>query len=242
MVGEIGQVGLFWGSHLGSLRSQAMISWDYDADIAVFLQYSGSAKSRFSQVWESASASLRKIGYACHSHTNGGKGLKLRIAPLDPKNWNEFQELRQSMAEEGGRGSFELNKAAANAWNNGQLASRPKGCNCIDVDVIYVINSSVSNKLQNGYMNIPISNGQKRINCQDVFPLQRAVFGPLEFAMPSTPKILHLENGKNCVMKPKVKVPVGTGASKWTAVPRLVRMASWPTVSLKRAGKRLIFG
>ena len=225
MVGEIGQVGLFWGSHLGSLRSQAMISWDYDADIAVFLQYSGSAKSRFSQVWESASASLRKIGYACHSHTNGGKGLKLRIAPLDPKNWNEFQELRQSMAEEGG-----------------QLASRPKGCNCIDVDVIYVINSSVSNKLQNGYMNIAFSHGQKRINCQDVFPLQRAVFGPLEFAMPSTPKILHLEDGKNCVMKPKMKVPVGTGASKWTAVPRLVRMASWPTVSLKRAGKRLIFG
>ena len=44
MVGEIGQVGLFWGSHLGSLRSQAMISWDYDADIAVLLQYSGSAK------------------------------------------------------------------------------------------------------------------------------------------------------------------------------------------------------
>ena len=225
MVGEIGQVGLFWGSHLGSLRSQAMISWDYDADIAVFLQYSGSAKSRFSQVWESASASLRKIGYACHSHTNGGKGLKLRIAPLDPKNWNEFQELRQSMAEEGG-----------------QLASRPKGCNCIDVDVIYVINSSVSNKLQHGYMNIAFSHGQKRINCQDVFPLQRAVFGPLEFAMPSTPKILHLEYGKNCVMKPKVKVLVGTGASKWTAVPRLVRMASWPTVSLKRAGKRLIFG
>ena len=109
MVGEIGQVGLFWGSHLGSLRSQAMISWDYDADIAVFLQYSGSAKSRFSQVWDSAFASLRKMGYACHSHTNGGKGLKLRIAPLDPKNWNEFQELRQSMAEEGG-----------------QLASRPK--------------------------------------------------------------------------------------------------------------------
>ena len=135
MVGEIGQVGLFWGSHLGSLRSQATISWDYDADIAVFLQYSGSAKSRFSQVWESASASLRKIGYACHSHTNGGKGLKLRIAPLDPKNWNEFQELRQSMAEEGG-----------------QLASRPQGCNCIDVDVIYVMKSSVSNKLQNGWL------------------------------------------------------------------------------------------
>ena len=31
-----GQVVLFWGSHLGSLRDQALIAWDYDVEYACF--------------------------------------------------------------------------------------------------------------------------------------------------------------------------------------------------------------
>ena len=36
--GGCGEVLLFWGSHLGAVRGQAMIAWDYDGDLAVFMK------------------------------------------------------------------------------------------------------------------------------------------------------------------------------------------------------------
>ena len=32
----VGQFMLFWGSHLGSIRAQALIVWDYNVYLAVF--------------------------------------------------------------------------------------------------------------------------------------------------------------------------------------------------------------
>ena len=34
-----GQVCAFWGTEMGSRRDQAMIAWDYDVDLAVFIRF-----------------------------------------------------------------------------------------------------------------------------------------------------------------------------------------------------------
>ena len=59
-----GQVMLFWGSHLGSIREQALIAWDYDVDLAVF--YHG---GDFALIWNSAKRQLQHSGYVCTPHS-----------------------------------------------------------------------------------------------------------------------------------------------------------------------------
>ena len=55
-----GQVMLFWGSHLGSIREQALIAWDYDVDLAVFYH-----EADFALIWNSAKRQLLHLGYDC---------------------------------------------------------------------------------------------------------------------------------------------------------------------------------
>ena len=50
-----GQVMLFWGRHLGSIREQALIAWDYDVDLAVFYHEGDSAL-----IWNSAKRQLQQ--------------------------------------------------------------------------------------------------------------------------------------------------------------------------------------
>ena len=69
-----GEVLLFWGSHLGSLREQGLISWDYDADLAVFHH-----SHDFDTIANLAKEQLAKMNYACTQHST----QKFRVAP-----WN----------------------------------------------------------------------------------------------------------------------------------------------------------
>ena len=51
-----GQVMLFCGSHLGSIREQALIVWDYDVDLAVFYR-----EDDFALIWNSAKRQLQHL-------------------------------------------------------------------------------------------------------------------------------------------------------------------------------------
>ena len=52
----VGQVMLFWGSHLGSIREQALIAWDCDVYLAVFYHEGGVAL-----IWNSAKRQLQHL-------------------------------------------------------------------------------------------------------------------------------------------------------------------------------------
>ena len=67
-----GEVLLFWGSHLGSLCEQGLISWDYDADLAVFHH-----SHDFDTIANLAKEQLAKMNYACTQHST----QKFRVAP-----------------------------------------------------------------------------------------------------------------------------------------------------------------
>ena len=47
---------LFWGSHLGSIREQAVIVWDYDVDLAVFYH-----EDDFALTWNTAKRQLQHL-------------------------------------------------------------------------------------------------------------------------------------------------------------------------------------
>ena len=64
----------FGGSHLGSLREQGLISWDHDADLAVFHH-----SHDFDTIANLAKEQLAKMNYACTQHST----QKFRVAP-----WN----------------------------------------------------------------------------------------------------------------------------------------------------------
>ena len=84
-----GEVLLFWGSHLGSLREQGLISWDYDADLAVFHH-----SHDFDTIADLAKEQLAKMNYACTQHST----QKFRV-PLEPAAWAPYQELYQEVRE-----------------------------------------------------------------------------------------------------------------------------------------------
>ena len=85
-----GQVMLFWGSHLGSIREQALIAWDYDVDLAVFYH-----EDDFALIWNSAKRQLQHLGYVCTQHS----AQKYRVAPKNPAAWHPYQELYQETRE-----------------------------------------------------------------------------------------------------------------------------------------------
>ena len=51
-----GQVMLFWGSHVGSIRERALNAWDYDAYLAVFYH-----EDDFALIWNSAKRQLQHL-------------------------------------------------------------------------------------------------------------------------------------------------------------------------------------
>ena len=85
-----GEVLLFWGSHLGSLREQGLISWDYDADLVVFHH-----SHDFDTIANLAKEQLAKMNYACTQHST----QKFRVAPMEPAAWAPYQELYQEVRE-----------------------------------------------------------------------------------------------------------------------------------------------
>ena len=82
MVGEcagVGEVLLWWGTHLGSVREQAMIAWDYDVDLVVFV----AAGTDIDMIWGAVCQPLAAHGYNMCKHSS----FKFRVSPSDPLAW-----------------------------------------------------------------------------------------------------------------------------------------------------------
>jgi hypothetical protein len=88
-----GQCCVFWGTELGSRRDQSMISWDFDADIAVFVTDS----AIFGNVWQQTKRVLEPLGLRLIEHTNG---FKYRITPTMPLDFACWKELLHEAARE----------------------------------------------------------------------------------------------------------------------------------------------
>lgn len=214
-----GQVMLFWGSHLGSIREQALIAWDYDVDLAVFYH-----EGDFALIWNSAKRQLEHLGYVCTQHS----AQKYRVAPKNPATWRPYQELYQETREQKQSMSrAALSQLVASRWRHGARAQQPHGSNCIDIET-YRIRPKV--KLL----------GSQPIHTRlaQIFPTAVGVFGPLQFAIPSSPAMLFHEYGEQCLQQRMFKMK-SNRSFVWKEVPANVRRAAWPTTTLEHAKEYL---
>ena len=221
--GGWGQVVLFWGTHLGSLREQALIAWDYDVDLAVF--YHG---KDFEYAWKLCKAQLGHMNYVCTQHS----AHKFRVAPPNPATWSPWRELYQETRENNPRlNRAELNKTTGSRWRQGVRAKQPHGSNCVDIE-IYRVQPDTPLKLF----------GSKPIPSlpSNIFPTAVGVFGPLQFAIPRTPSMLLAEYGKDCLQRRKVKLKTKAGhTAVWGTVVENTRHAAWPAIPLRHAKEYL---
>jgi len=216
-----GQLMLFWGSHLGAVRGQSMISWDYDGDLAVFLKPGAS----FDTTWQLGTGPLLALGYRCTKHGPH----KYRIAPPNPMCWIPYKELFQQVREnDSGLNRSQIMKQCAALWRKGVRSSYPHGSNCIDIEVYTV---------PCGKQEITIQGTAKiAIGISSLFPAADAIFGPLRFTMPRTTDVLTQEYGQSCVTEPRVKTFTKGGVMRVSPepVPLGVRLHAWPYVELHR--------
>ena len=214
-----GEVVLFWGSHLGSLREQGLIAWDYDADLAVF--YHG---NDFETTWNFAKVQLSRLGYTCIKHSK----QKFRVTPAKPAAWSPYKELLHETREQNqGLNRATLNQKAASRWRRGIRAKQPHGSNCVDIE-IYQVSQNSDLKL--------LGSQTIQASCADIFPTAVGVFGPLRFAIPRTPSMLFAEYGRDCLQQSRVKLLPG---KTFADVPSCVRRVAWPACSLSKAASYL---
>ena len=213
-----GEVLLFWGSHLGSLREQGLISWDYDADLAVFHH-----SHDFDTIANLAKEQLAKMKYACTQHST----QKFRVAPLEPAAWAPYQELYQEVRERNrGLDRVALCKKTGSLWRQGKRARQPHGSNCIDIEV-YKIEPNCMVKLL----------GTKPIQASldSIFPTAVGVFGPLQFSIPKTASVLLEEYGKQCLQQRLVKIRRQGSGFEWIKAPECMRRVAFPACALHKA-------
>ena len=217
----VGQVMLFWGSQLGSIREQALIVWDYDVDLAVFYH-----EDDFALIWNSAKRQLQHLGYVCTQHS----AHKYRVAPKNPATWHPYQELYQETREKKQSLSrVALSQLVASRWRHGARAQQPHGSNCIDIET-YRIRPKVDVKLLGSQ---PI-----RTRLAHMFPTAVGVFGPLQFAIPNSPAMLVGEYGEQCLQQRMFKIKVNR-SFVWKEAPANVWRAAWPTTTLEHAKEYL---
>ena len=219
----LGEVVLWWGTHIGSVRDQGMIAWDYDGDLAVFV----SAGVNFDDVWAMAKTHLEGLGYAVSKH-----GVKYRVCPVDPICWAPYTELYQQVCESNeGMSRGELRMQTSKLWRNGVEAKQPHGSNCIDIECYSVKPGSQAVTIRGtNHYQVPLS---------DLFPTAVGVLGPLQFRVPRTRAVLKLEYGHDVMSKRWVKKIGKGGVCQWEEAPSHVRRCSWPTVALSRCPKNI---
>ena len=59
-----GEIMLWWGSHLGAIRDQALIAWDYDIGLVCLCK----PRVCMATIWHGVSASLAPLGYKLTQH------------------------------------------------------------------------------------------------------------------------------------------------------------------------------
>ena len=205
--------------HLGSVRDQAMIAWDYDADLAIF----HAPNCDMEEVWHLASEWLKSLGYTTTKH-----GVKYRICPPDPLTWVPYKELYQETRESHSLGRNGLLKLVAQKWKRGERAKAPHGSNCIDIES-YAITPGT---------NISIPGSKHTINCpaKKLFPTADGVLGPLKLRVPRTTDVLMDEYGRGCMQERVAKTFNGNGCVKCdhVVVPNGWRHSVWPNKALSR--------
>ena len=218
---------LFWGSHLGAVRDQAMIAWDYDADLALFLS-SAVGDANFLRLWKVVAGKLQLLGYRCTMHGN----LKhLRVSPLDPLAWSPYRELyHETYSKCKGKDRPFLLKTTARRWRQGLRASAPLGSNCVDID-IYKISPGSKRPLH-------ITDGKTSFSLavDKLLPTAVGVFGPLMLPLPRSNAPLFEMYGANCLTSRKVKVQVGMGTKMQDLKDNSIRRYAWPSQPLSRLG------
>ena len=216
----LADVTLFWGSFLGSLRDQALIAWDYDADLALWLAKNISEED-FSRLWACVSRQLELLGYRCSMHN---PLRKLRVAPPVALAWAPYKELYQeTRVQKGvhGKARPAILQKTAGRWRRGERAIDPLGANCVDIDVYWL-----------GRDKIPIMGSKPfSVSSSDVFPTALGVFGPLLLPTPRTSKVLLKEYGSDCLRKRRAKIITKGGHFSEmhdVADGELVRRSAWP--------------
>ena len=225
----LGEVVLFWGTHLGSLRQQAMMAWDYDADLAVFLRPGVDMK----EIWSLASSQLERLGYRCVQFVDSRSFQKFRVCPPDPLAWNPWKELYSEVVESKiGGGRPAVIRKTASLRRQGAVAQKPHGSNCIDVEVYWPTEGK--QLMIQGSKPFPVKPA-------DLFPTTRAIFGPLVFKMPARPEVLLREYGKDCLAVRRAKTISKKGKTTgYTDVPEDVRHSSWPKCPILRCPPSMV--
>ena len=213
-----GEIVLWWGSHLGSIRDQAMIAWDYDADLALFVRPDCDVDS----LWRLVSARLAFFGYNTARH-----GVKMRVCPKDPLCWAPYKELMQETREANANVSRkEILIKTARLWKAGSRAKRPHGSNCVDIDMYKVYKERAV-----------IVAGTSPISCplDKLFPTADGVFGPLRLPVPGADYVLRQEYGENCSTCRMVKTITKGGVPRApTLAPPGARHSVWPNTPMVR--------
>lgn len=218
-----GEVVLFWGTHLGAARDQAMIAWDYDGDLAVFLREG----MKFASLWQLVQIPLAKLGYKCVQHSKH----KYRVSPSNPLCWAPFKELYQELRESMGGSRPDILRRCAKQWNAGKRPHQPHGSNCIDIEV-YEDEQWRSNRSA-----LQIA-GTKPLSVSpaSLFPTCKGAFGPLLLKLPRTVGVLYDEYGRDCMTIRRLKAVNKGGHAKVQdgGLPDSVRRSAWPYTQLLR--------
>ena len=228
--GGCGEVMLFWGSHLGAVRGQAMIAWDYDGDLAVFMKSGVS----FEGIWQLSVGPLERLGYRCSKHSD----FKYRISPPNPMCWAPYKELFQEIREHDRTLSrADILKRCAALWRDGARSTHPHGSNCIDIEV-YTVGQPLATRRRGQPSDSITIRGTNKIviGISSLFPSTTGIFGPLSFRMPRTTEVLLKEYGPTCVTEARVKTFTRGGVAKLSShkVPPGTRLHVWPYVQLYR--------
>ena len=218
-----GEVVLFWGTHLGAVRDQAMIAWDYDGDLAVFLRHGAS----FASLWQLVQIPLTKLGYRCTHHSTN----KYRIGPKDPMCWAPYKELYQETREKCNESRQVILKKCAKLWTAGKRSTNPHGSNCIDIEVYDDSRWRLSQKAFQIFGSQPFL-----MTSRNLFPTRPQAFGPLQFKIPRSTRVLEVEYGATCTTVPIVKEFTRGGVMKLQSgpPPKSLRRAAWPYTELQR--------
>jgi serine/threonine protein kinase len=230
-----GQICAIWGTEIGSRREQAMISWDYDVDLCVFI----TPGFNFSAIWESVKTWLEPLGVHCFEHS---RDFKYRIAPQDPLAYNRWRELyHEARVNNLGVPRPKLMQIASEKKKQGCPPSKPSGPNCIDIEVYCVQPAATRATPAAGKMQpaAPITfKGSKLIQVapEKIFPIVEGIFGPLRIPLMRTPVLLEAEYGKDWGTRRVIKIVSASLASRTIELKHDdsgCPLRAWPNITLR---------
>ena len=222
-----GQVCGVWGTELGARREQALIAWDYDVDLAVFI----TEDFVFSELWLEVKKALEPLGLQCLEHD---KGYKFRIAPLQPVAFNYWQARRhEAKLNNPGLARPKLLQLASIRRKHHEVLQNPTGINCVDIEVHTV---KAASQRDNAPLTIGMTGqacGKFEASPQSIFPIVEGILGPLRIPLPHSPRMLSREYGEDWATVRRMKVVDGKCKSRLDLVRGTFKRCAWPSIRLQ---------